>query len=164
MDGIYGSKDGLGGLKDSLMERVIESLWSDEYEQKQHSISALCSTVSSAMCQACFAGMRSVTECLATIFCPKPEFRHNVHVYERHTIIKNGLTVPLLSGHEQSNQNHGTATCFCSEDQEIREMSAEIADFVDVQLDSLPPLPPVPYESIPEEAFLRCLGRGEDLP
>lgn len=158
MDSMNGLK---GGLKDSLMERVMENLVSNEHEQKQHSVSTFCGTVSSAMCQACFAGMRSVTGCLATLFCPKPEFRHKVYCCERHIIVNNELVVPLLSGDEQSNQNRGAVMVFCGKDSKTAKTpgNANFVDVVDVDLFSLPSLGPIPYDSIPEEAFTRYLDQ-----
>ncbi len=142
----------MNGLKDSLMEGVMDSLRANQHNHKQHPISSLCSTVSSAICQACFASMRSVKACLPTLFCPKPETRQDVFFYESHN--NSELTTPLLHGHERGIHNHEPVSCFCNK----KHSGADLADAnsVDGKLWSLPPLPPVPYQSIPDGGYLQC--------
>ena len=143
-------------MADSLIKRISDNLYSSEYDGGNKTRTTPCATVSSAACQACDAGMRSVIECMATLFCPRPKVRLNVRSYQILIATHNELATPLLSRNPQANQD-------LHADTELLSDSDPVID--DVQLPSLEPLASVTYESLSDEElvqFLRCDGGSTD--
>ena len=154
---------------DSLMAGVLDNLKASWYTKEGYSIATLCGTVSSSVCQACFAGLRSVKECLVPLFCPKPQARVETKFYtvfyRNRTATHSELIVPLLSRHEQNSQHRKPVEESGDEDYMNAELFAEFSEsdfLVDGKPWRLPSLSPVPYESIPDEVFSQYFGNEEE--
>ena len=139
-------------MVDSFIKGVTDALDSSVYNEQKKTKNTLFSTVSSSTCQACYTGVRSVKECMATLFCPRPEVKLDFAYYQVLTATNNGLAVPLLSRHPQDNQDqYADIDLFSDSDSFIDENP----------LPSLEPLGSVTYESLSDEGlsqFLHCDG------
>ena len=154
---------------DSLMAGVLDSLKTSWHTKEGYSIATLCGTVSSSVCQVCFAGLRSVKECLVTLFCPKPaapvETNFYTVFYRNRTATNSELIVPLLSRHEQHSQHREPVEESDNEDYINAELFAEFSEsdfLVDGKPWRLPSLSSVPYESIPDDVFSHYFANEEE--
>ena len=143
-----------GVIVDSFVKRLKsaenESIYNFRVES---SIAESCGNFGWAACRACFAGTRSVKECLAVLFCPRPEVKLNVGYYQILTTTSSELVTPLLSWNSQDNQEQHADTELCD----------PVID--DDLLPSLEPLGSVTYKSLSDEdlsQFLRCDGGSTD--
>ena len=85
---------------DSFVERARGDKNGSLYNFRVESpVTESCSTFGWAACRACFAGMRSVKECLAVLFCLGPDESLEVRSYESPTSNERlrQLSIPLLS-------------------------------------------------------------------
>ena len=144
-----GSRDKI--FKDSFIDYMLSTIDSSQYNVKvESSIAESCGDFGWATCRACFSGMRSVKECLAALFCPKPDKRFEVCFYEsRGSADINELAIPLLSECGRGSENPETDKDSCTKERGVTILSANsiFGDGEPLELGSLPPLPSPP--SIP---------------
>ena len=98
-------------INDSFIDRVIGAKNTSIYNFRVESpVAESCGTFGWAACRACFAGMRSVKECLAVLFCLRPDERLEVHFYESRTSTDRlgQLTIPLLPECGRDSENPKT--------------------------------------------------------
>ena len=136
-------------MKDSFFKRFMDNLNSSEYNGKRISKLTPCNVVTTTAFRACDAGLRSVTQCMATLFCPRPEVKLNVGYYQVLTTMNSELVTPLLSRHPQDNPDQPA-------DLELLSDSDSVID--DDLLPSLEPLGSVTYESLSEEDFAQFMS------
>ena len=89
-----------GAMNDIFVDHVMRAQNTSVYKiSVESSLAESCSTFGWAACRACFAGMRSVKECLAVLFCLGPDDSLEVRSYESPTSTERlrQLTIPLLS-------------------------------------------------------------------
>ena len=146
-----GSRDKI--FKDSFIDYMLSAIDSSQYNCKvESSIAESCGDFGWAACRACFSGMRSVKECLATLFCPKPDERFEVFLYDsRSSTDVSELTVPLMSECGRDSEDPETDKDCCNEEPGVTILSADsiFGGGEPPELGSLPPLPPPPLPPMP---------------
>ena len=139
--------DSSSSMKDSFFKRFMDNLDSSEYNGKRISKLTPCNVVTTTAFRACDAGLRSVTQCMATLFCPRPEAKLDVGYYQILTATSE-LVTPLLSWHPQGNPDQQA---------DMERLSDSDSDINDDPLPSLEPLGSVTYESLSDEEFAQFM-------
>ena len=144
-------------VNDSFVNHVMRAQNTNVYKiSVESSLAESCGTFGWAACHACFAGMRSVKECLAVLCYPRPDERLEVHFYERRTPTDSlgHLATPLLSEPKRHSENPKPAKSSRIEDSGDGKRPVVRIFWNDMALkfETLPPLleqPSMTYESLP---------------
>ena len=163
-----------GTMNDSFVDRVMSAKNRSVYDFRVESpIAESCGSFGWAACRACFAGMRSVKECLAVLFCLGPDESLEVRSYESPTSTERlrQLTIPLLSKPKRYSEKPEPAKNPRNEDSGDSEQSLVgiSRDDILLKFDTLPPLavPPVPpqqeEEQKPSMTYESLPGYNSDL-
>ena len=139
--------DSSSSMKDSFFKRFMDNLNSSEYNGQKITKLTPCNVVTTAAFRACDTGIRSVTQCMATLFCPRPEAKLDVGYYQILTATSE-LVTPLLSWNPQANPDQQA-------DMELLSDSDSVVS--DDPLPSLEPLGSVTYESLSDEEFAQFM-------
>ena len=134
---------------DSFVERARGDKNGSLYNFRVESpVSESCSTFGWAACRACFAGMRSVKECLAVLFCLGPDESSEVCFYKSPTSTERlrQLTIPLLSEPKRCSEKPEPVKGSPIEDSGDSKQPEFRIFWNDISLkfETLPPLPVVP--------------------
>ena len=140
--------DSSSSMKDSFFKRFMDNLNSSEYNGQKITKLTPCNVVTTAAFRACDTGIRSVTQCMATLFCPRPEAKLDVGYYQILTATSE-LVTPLLSWNPQANPDQQA-------DMELLSDSDSVIN--DDPLPSLEPLGSVTYESLSDEDFAQFMS------
>lgn len=161
MDSLKGAK------KDSFVEHVISARNGSIYNFRVETpIAESCSTFGWSACRACFAGMRSVKECLAVLFCLGPDESSEVRSYESPTSTERlrQLTIPLLSEPKRCSEKPEPVKAPDIEDSGDSEHSVVRIFWNDMSFkyEPLPP-PAAPEQELPSMAYQSFPEYNSDL-
>ena len=152
---------------DSFVERARGDKNGSLYNFRVESpVTESCSTFGWAACRACFAGMRSVKECLAVLFCLGPDESLEVRSYESPTSNERlrQLSIPLLSEPKRCSEKPEPVKSSDIEDSGDSEQSVVRIFWNDMSFkyEPLPP-PAAPQQELPSMAYQSFPGYNSDL-